>query len=116
MTTTGTTGTSGSSAATTTSDNDKETLTLTSEGTVDLGQHVGQEIRVTGRMPKKDSRHITEGAGVDQQSSGGAVSAGGQPSGMSTMTSGHGIGGGSARALRVSAVQMVSSSCSDSGK
>ena len=67
-------------------------------------------------MPKKDSRHITEGAGVDQQSSGGAVSAGGQPSGMSTMTSGHGIGGGSARALRVSAVQMVSSSCSDSGK
>ena len=116
MTTTGTTGTSGSSAATTTSDNDKETLTLTSEGTVDLGQHVGQELRVTGRMPKKDSRHIAEGAGVDQQSSGGAVSAGGQPSGMSTMTSGHGMGGGSARALRVSAVQMVSSSCSDSGK
>jgi len=79
MATTGTTGTSGSSAATTASKSPEanDTVTLTSEGTVDLGQHVGQEIRVTGRMPKKDSRHITEGAGVDQQSSGGAVSAGG---------------------------------------
>ena len=113
--TTGTTGTSGSTAATDVAGKDN-TLTLTAEGTVDLTEHVGQQVSVTGRLPKKDNRHIAEGAGVDQQSSGGAVNAGGQPSGMSTMTSGHGIGGGDARALRVSSIQTISSSCSDAGK
>ena len=117
MTATATTGTSGSgSAATTTdrskSDNDNKTITVVPEGTVNLTEHVGHEVTVTGRMPTKDSRHITEGGGVDEQSSGGAVAAGGQPSGMSTMTSGQGIGGGSARALHASSVQMISSSCS----
>jgi len=111
---TGTSGTT-SGAATDTSKKDKTTLTLTSEGTVDLAEHVGHEVRVTGRLPKKDNRHITEGAAGDQQSSGGAVGAGAQPSGMSTMTSGHGIGGGDARMLQVSAVQLVSSSCNANG-
>jgi hypothetical protein len=116
MTATGTSGTTGSSAATATdtskSHKTKDTITLSSEGTVDLTQHVGQEVSVTGRMPKKDSRHIAEGAAGDEASSGGAVNAGTQPSGMTTMTSGHAIGGGDARTLRVSSVQQISSSCS----
>ncbi|HTI38536.1 MAG TPA: hypothetical protein VL484_13290 [Vicinamibacterales bacterium] len=113
----GTTGTSGSSATTGTTDiKNKDTITLTSEGRADLSKHVGEEVSVTGRLPKKDSRHIAEGAAGDEQSSGGAVNAGAQPSGMSTMTSGHGIGAGDARMLRVSSIRSISSSCSDSGK
>jgi hypothetical protein len=114
--TTGATGTSGSTADTDRKDvgGDFDTVTLAAEGNLDMSSHVGHEVKVTGRLPKKDSRHVTEGAGGDRMSSGGAVGAGSQPSGMSTMTSGHGIGGGGLT-MRVSSMQMLSSSC-DAGK
>lgn len=117
-TTSGTSTTSGSTTSSGTSGTSAEggqrgqmptSLMLNPESSVDLKAHVGHKIEVTGTMAGGGRR------GGDTTASTSGSTSGGTMTGGSTATSGQETTGGgqrSMRAMNVTAVRMVSESCS----